>query len=241
MADFLLGGRMGDLIHMLYVVSNTPGQHNLYITDRRDLHSDGFILSLEDTYLELLPIIIKQKWCNDFCIYDPAEEPDNLININLWRRYAYSESWTPLLSNTFNVPTSGEPWINIEPIPMFNNLIVIHQSIYEARRGHQWDVVMNLYEGQCIFIGSDKERAAFKFNIPHIKPATLKDYFSIIRSCKFFIGNQSGPLAMAHAMGVPRLAMLNEIDKKHYVGEERFCKNFYWIADGTSFFEGLNY
>jgi len=240
MANFLLGGRMGDLIHMLYVVKNTPGKHDLFITDKREFHSDGFVFPLEDTVKELLPILQDQHWFNSLNILTD-DSPGNTVNLNLWRRYAYSASWTQLLSNTFNVPTNGEPWINIEPIPMFNNLIVIHSSIYEARQGHQWNLVMDKYEGQCIFIGSDEERAAFKFNIPHIKPATLKDYFSIIRSCKFFIGNQSAPLAMAHAMGVPRLAMLNEIDKIHYVGEEKYCKDFYWIADGTSYFEGLNF
>lgn len=239
MANFLVGGRMGDLIHMLYVVKNTPGKHDIFITDKRELHSDGFLYPLEHTYKELLPILTGQEWCNELHIY--SHDVPEIINLNLWRRYAYSASWTELFSTNFNVPVNGDAWINIEPLPNWYKIIAIHSSVHEARRGHQWDVVMELYNGQCIFIGSDEERAAFKFSIPHIKPETLSDYFRIIKSCKFFIGNQSAPLAMAHAMGVPRLAMLNEIDKAHYVGEERFCKNFYWIADGTHYFEGINY
>lgn len=60
---FILGGRMGDLIHAMWVVKNTPGIHDLYITDRRDLHSDGFVHSIEKTMEELGPDTKAAKLC----------------------------------------------------------------------------------------------------------------------------------------------------------------------------------
>lgn len=258
MSNFLIGGRLGDAVHALYVAKNTPGKHNIFITDRRDLHSDGFLYSLEQTYEELKPIITAQDWCNSFQVLEDEVvdiEQNNsvyiptlgcaieLINLSMWRRYAYSASWTQLLSNTFNVPVNGEPWIKM-PVPKnprWSEWIVIHSSIYEARKGHHWEIVMSNYNGHCVFVGSPEEYKAFKYSTAFYEPINLYDHFDVINSCKFFIGNQSAPLAIAHSLGVPRLAMLNEVDKIHYVGEEKFCKNYYWMAKDTHFYEGLNY
>lgn len=244
MSKFLLGGRLGDLVHALYVPKNTAGRHDLYITDRRDLHSDGFLLSLSDTFNELMPIIVQQDWFSSWNIYGSHESPPFEVtestNLSMWRRYAYSASWTQLLSNTFNVPLNGEPWIKLNKIAGWSDKIVIHASTNQARRGHHWNVVMNMFEGQCVFVGNRDEYRLLGFDIPFHEPKDLLEHFQIINSCKFFIGNQSAPLAMAHSLGVPRLAMLNEIDKLHYTGEERFHKEYYWIAKDTHFFPGLN-
>jgi hypothetical protein len=235
--NFLLGGRTGDLIHALYVAKNYPGKHNLYITDRRDLHSDGFALGLEKTYEELKPILNNQDYVNSFEIYtnQPFDE-----NLSLWRRYAYSASWTQLLSNTFNVPAVGGRWINVNKKEGVESKVIIHCSINPDRRGH-WGTLVDKYEGQTLFIGSQKEYETFGYKMDFYEPTDLHDFFVTINSCKFFIGNQSAPLAIAHALDVPRLAVLNEVDKIAYKGEEKFYKNFYWIAQHEHFFEGLIY
>lgn len=235
--NFLLGGRLGDLFHAMYAAKNTPGKHMLYITDRRDLHSDGFLNPLKETYHEVMPIVLHQDYCDGFQMYN--DEPI-AQNLSMWRRYAYSASWTQLLSNTFNVPVNGEPWIKFFKQNGWSDIIVVHCSNNVARRGHNWDTVLNMYEGRCVFVGNESEYSAFGYNIPFHKPASLSEHMMIINSCKFFIGNQSCPLAMAHALGVPRLAMLNEIDKLHYTGEERFHKEYYWIAKDTHYFPALN-
>lgn len=239
--NFLLGGRMGDLIHALYVAKNTPGKHNLLVTDRRDLHSDGFLKSLDETHAELMPIISAQDYCGGFFpyVYDALNLPIDQ-NLSMWRRYAYSASWTQLLSNTFGVPTNGEPWIKWSKISGWQNIIVVHASSNPHRRGYNWNVVMSMYAGQCVFVGNPEEYNVFGFKIPFYQPETLSEHLEIINSCKMFIGNQSAPLAMAHALGVTRIAMLNEIDKIHYVGEERFCKNYFWLAESTHSFPGLD-
>lgn len=235
---YILGGRMGDLIHALWVVKNTPGIHDLYITDRRDLHSDGFLHPIEKTIEELAPIINVQNYVSSFQVYNDEQA----TNLNLWRRHAYSASWTQLLSNTFGVPTVGGKWIeHSRTATGFFDKIVVHCSVHEARRGHHWEIVMDKYGEQCVFVGSPEEYSAFGYPMPHHQPGDLSEYFNIINSCKFFIGNQSAPLAIAHALDVPRLAMLNEVDKIHYVGEEKFFNNFYWIAKDTNHFEGLIY
>lgn len=236
MSNFLLGGRLGDLIHALYVAKNTPGRHDLLITDRRDLHSDGFLFDLQTTYDELYPIITVQEYCNSFLIYSYEE----VINLSMWRRYAYSASWTQLLSNTFGVPVNGEPWIKWAKDDKWKDTIVVHASVQEARKGHHWEIPLSMYEGRCLFVGNKEEYKAFGRDIPFYQPLNLSEHFTIINSCKFFIGNQSAPLAIAHSLGVPRLAMLNEIDKLHYTGEERWHQNYFWIAKDTAFFPAMS-
>jgi len=121
MSDFLLGGRMGDLLHQLWVVKNTPGQHHLFLTDRRDLHSDGFQLPLSETMAELWPIVSCQEWFYTINAYI-GEQPfgENVTgeyqNLNMWRRYVYSSSWTPLLARTYGREPNGEPWIVLPKI-----------------------------------------------------------------------------------------------------------------------------
>jgi len=220
--NFILGGRMGDLIHMLYVVKNTPGKHDLFITDRRDLHSDGFIYPLEQTIQELLPVLMQQEYVNSVKPYDNEEA----INLNLWRRYVYSASWTNLLAKTFNVPATGGAWMTEQGRSYsYRNETIIHCSTPGARRG-DWSKV-DLMDG--IFMGTDEEYNSFgKFNLTHVMPKTLREMFILINSCKLFIGNQSLPLAVAHALDVPRIGVLNEVDKAAYIGEELIYPNFKW-------------
>lgn len=223
MSSFLLGGRLGDLIHELYVVKNTPGKHDLFITDRRDLHSDGFIYDLDKTIEELKPVLLQQEYVNSIQAYKDEE----VINLNLWRRYAYSDSWTNLLSKTFGVPVNNEPWVKlIELKPRLYEIFKsIHCSIPEARRG-DWSKV-NITDG--IFIGTDQEKRAFGYDLFHIEPTNLFDMFQLVNQSKLFIGNQSLPLAIAHSLGVNRIGVLNEVDKAAYIGEEKIYSNFSYV------------
>lgn len=220
MSNFILGGRMGDLIHMLYVVKNTPGKHNLFITDRRDLHSDGFIYPLDKTIEELRPILEQQDYVNSIQAYNDEEA----INLNMWRAHAYSTHWTQLLSNVFGVPVNSEAWIKIS-IPDFMGGTIVHCSTHQARRGDWRKVDLT----DAVFIGSEDEYQLFGYQLHHFEPKTLTEIFHIIKNCKLFIGNQSLPLAIAHSLGVPRIAVLNEVDKIAYMGEENIYSNFSYV------------
>lgn len=203
MAKFILGGRMGDLIHMMYVVKNTPGKHDLYITDRRDLHSDGFIYNLPRTVEELRPVLMYQDYVKSVQAYD--NEPD-CINLNLWRQKAYSANWTVLLSEMFNVPIVGEAWMKWPKVSSQNT---IHKSIHPARHGN-WP--SDAYGDD---IGNHFE--------------SLSELFTIIARSIHFYGEQSLPLAIAHALDVPRIGVLNHVDAKAYIGEELIFKKFSYV------------
>lgn len=203
MSKFILGGRMGDLIHMMYVVSHTSGgPHDLYITDRRDLHSDGFIYDLDRTVEELRPVLMYQDYVRSVQSYNG----EDAINLNLWRQKAYSANWTTLLSEMFNVPVVGEAWMKWDKASSQNTL---HKSIHPARHGN-WP--SDAYGDD---IGNDFE--------------SLSALFTIIARSIHFYGEQSLPLAIAHALDVPRIGVLNNADAKAYIGEEKIFKRFSYV------------
>lgn len=230
MSNFLLGGRMGDLIHMLYVVKNSPGKHDLFITDKRELHSDGFIYPLEKTIEELKPLLLQQDYINSVQAYEgPVTEntvikEGEYINLNMWRRYVYSASWTNLLSKTFNVPINDKPWIKL-PMHFKPASKIIHCSKQPARKGNWHNI--DLRKGW--FIGNDEEYESFGHPMKRIKTDTLVQLFYEIKNADPFIGNQSLPLAIAHSLDVPRIAVLNEGDKAAYIGEEKIYSNFSYV------------
>lgn len=220
----ILGGRMGDLIHQTYVVKHTPGgPHDLYITDRRELHSDGFLYPLERTIEELRPVLMWQDYVRSVQVYDGpvtenvtnrdgyvVQDEDEYINLNMWRRWVYSASWTNLLARVYNVPVVGGAWMKWPNDSLCYNLS--HKSNYSARHG-DWAKV------------SDQYRNGY----PFVEQEILSSLFSIIASCSHFTGEQSLPLAIAHALDVPRIGVLNEVDAKAYIGEELIHKKFKWV------------
>jgi ADP-heptose:LPS heptosyltransferase len=88
---------------------------------------------------------------------------------------------------------------------------------------------------------TNRNLQAFGYKMDFYHPKDLLEHFQIINSCKFFIGNQSAPLAMAHSMDVARLAILSKSDEIHYIGEEKFSRNFFYIAEDKMFYEGIDF
>jgi hypothetical protein len=139
------------------------------------------------------------------------------------------------------VPAVGGPWIESIVKPGWEERIVFHCSVQPARRGH-WNIPIDKYNDErAIFVGNEQEYNAFGYQMDFYHPDDLFEHFEIINSCKFFIGNQSAPLAMAHSVDVPRLAILNKTDEIHYIGEEKFSRNFSYISEDKMFFEGINF
>jgi hypothetical protein len=69
---------------------------------------------------------------------------------------------------------------------------------------------------------------------------TFLELAKIIKSAKFFVGNMSTPLALAHALGVPRLAELFITDQVFYIGEENFFDNYFYKSDNApSYLNGI--
>jgi len=233
---FIIGGRTGDLLHCLYSVRGICEKFgtkaDLYITNDTSYGGDNFHFEINRTFEDLKPLIIKQEYISSFNIL--RDKIDNFINLNNWRRcpFFFKTNWINMLSQLHQIPISSKNWISCEKDDSFKNKIVIHRSTWRFSEKFPWESIIK--NNDCIFITSDKR----EYNIfPYknlVKMYEWRSFFElakIINSSKFFIGNMSTPLALAHGLGVPRLAELFVNDEIFYLGEEKILKNYFYFSD----------
>lgn len=232
--NYICGGRLGDFIHALYVImcqyETTNVKGNIYITDQLQYGGDGFSTTLQQTYEELYPIVIKQSYIKSFEIYN-----NQVIDVNLNHfRYSnklYNASWLEIMSSTFGVTLLEKPWIQVDTDDKYKNIILIHQSSNTSRKLNKFLPILEniIKNNNCLFITCNKsEYEAFKFKhlIPLELKSTLYEMYVAINSCKMFIGNQSSPLAMAYSLFKPLICESTEgvfYTRKHY-------KDNYWVT-----------
>lgn len=232
--SYICGGRLGDFIHALYVVmckyELTGKRGNVYITDNTSFGGDGFCLDIQVTYRDLYDIVMMQPYVAKFSIYN--NQPYD-VNLNKFRNYhnLYGESWLEIMSNTFQFPLIQKPWITINKRDdKYKNIILIHRSQHRHLQHFMTLLCHITTKNKCLFITCDiAEYNAFplKETVELDLKSSLLEMYIAINSCRFFIGNQSSPLAMAYAMFKPSLGEITEggfyIHKKHY-------SEFNWLS-----------
>ena len=160
----------------------------------------------------------------------------------------FKSCWTSIYNDFFNLSEDYAygPWIKVDPNYEMERKVLIHRSRKVNPDGYpdrctdiiDWDHLIQ--NNECIFIGF--EHWQYDIFKKEISPKSLSKlefvlYDSIyefcrsIAGCKFFIGNQSSPLAMAQALDVPRLGELSNVDSVHYVGEEKYFPKMKWVSD----------
>lgn len=118
-------------------------------------------------------------------------------NIHRWPWYCYPDMACDL----------SKPWIEIAPDDSLQDTIVVNRTArsrneninYKFLRGHK-----------VIFVGhvDEYEKFGIENELPdliYLETRNLLELAIAIRSCKFFIGNQSLCFALAEAMKVPRI------------------------------------
>jgi len=121
--------------------------------------------------------------------------PMNTGNIARWCGYITGVS-----------PDLWKKWLNVKPDKAFAETIVIARS----GRYHNDTIdysFINQYNN-LKFIGVKSEYDDIRQYIPKIEWVEINDFLQmaqIIAGCKFFIGNQSFPYAIAEALKVPRI------------------------------------
>lgn len=241
--DFVVGGRMGDFFQVLYVVQQyyeqTGKKGNVYITNDLQYGGDEFTRPLEQLYVELLPLMKEQEYINKFEIFN--YQTNDFINLNDWRlpqnlkveNFPWVDMFTKVYLKKFNNLTH-KAWIKFPRIaPNFKDVVVIHRAHYRITENEiNWEQLIE--DNNCVFVGFDKiqyENFPYKHMLPFYKMSDLSEFCAILNACKFYVGNQTGTLSIAHAMDVPRLAELCDMDSIHYVGEERYFPELNWISN----------
>lgn len=234
--NYIVGGLIGDFIHCMYVImckyEATGYKGNLYITDDRNWGGDIFRRPIHQTYDELYDIVKAQSYIEKFSIYK-NESID--INLNDWRKSSllFGNSWLELLSHVYKTPLLEKTWITLDDSwtdPKYKDVILIHRANRRFVPGFIELIEPILKSNRCMFVTCDKGEYDV-FPLKHLLPldlkSTMKEMYIAINSCKFYIGNQSSPLAIRYSLFKPCLceliAPIMYMNKQHY-------PDIYWFA-----------
>lgn len=245
--NYICGGRLGDFIHMLYVVmckyNETGMKGNVYITDDLKWGGDELNSGIHRTYSELYDIVISQPYVASFIKYE-GQLVQFDFNLNEFRKSPrlFQETWLQIMSNMFTTPLLEQPWITNIPVdPKYKDTIIIHRSVNAARHIPSFtdELTKILKNNKCVFVTGDiAEYEAFSLRdlVPMEYKPSLMDMYIAINSCKFFIGNQSSPMAMAYSLFKPSLCESTSgrfyTNKSHYEGA-------YWYTNGSNNLQSL--
>jgi hypothetical protein len=229
--NFLIGGKLGDFINSLYGVKclSSGVKSDIYLTN-----GDEFTFGLEKTYNDIYDAVIKQPFVDNFYIY--TEPIDDIIYVDYSKsERLYKGNWYQIMHNYLDVVTKyeNEPWLinlNCEGYDYYKDKILIHYS--NRRVDDNYDEFLKdlLSQNDCIFVSFDEnEYNNFKFKdlVIFDKCKNFNDLYSKIEHCKFFIGNQSTPLVIAHALFKSHLGMLYDVDAIHF--KDSFNSNYFWF------------
>lgn len=251
-----MGGKLGDFLHTIFAIKNICKKENkkanLYMYDI------GWEFGIENTYSELLPIMMQQDYINSFNILhnyeiDPVQTPENNTPVKVYddkllkegfidlggyirSPWLYKACWTEIYSRTFDFPIPEDyNWIKYNNVNEdLINKVLIHRRYNPVRMNNEfpYSKIIEEYNEDIVFISSsEKDYEQFPYKqIPFYKIKTLEDWFSSINACSLFISNLSAPAVISHALDKSRIIELpNIIDAVHCVGEERYSKNVKWF------------
>ena len=122
------------------------------------------------------------------------------------------ETLAQMQLRSHGVPESElqEPWLRVNKRESYDVIV----NLTERYRNPQfpWREVYVKYGDRMGFVGTDKEHALFQQNVgtcPKVQTNSLLDLAQVIAGSKLFVGNQSLPLAIAHAMHHPTVCEMS--------------------------------
>ena len=211
---FLHSGHLGDLIYALPVIKELAKDHDchFYIQANKIMpveyfkHPSGSVF-IDDRMLNLfLPLMKKQKFIHKAEKYNHQEID---INFDLFRElpvniHFNSPRWYFHIAG-IQVDLT-DPYMDVEPHEKVKNKIVIHRTFRHRNQFINYKFLENYKD--LVFVGTKDEYEDLKRDVKNLEIYDCKDYLDmarVIKSCKFFIGNQSVAYPMAEALKVPRI------------------------------------
>ena len=245
---FLHSGHLGDLIYALPVIKELSKNHecHFYIQANKKMpvkyykHPAGKVY-IDDRMLNLfLPLMKAQKFIHKCEKYN-GQEID--INFDLFRElpvniHFNSPRWYFHISG-IQVDLT-DPYLEVEPHEKIKNKIVIHRTFRHRNQFINDKFLEN--EKNLLFVGTKDEYEDLKKDAKNLEIYDCKDYLDmakVIKSCKFFIGNQSVAYPMAEALKVPRILEAEpNFPVVQPIGKDAF--DFYYQPHFEKWFKHLN-
>jgi len=212
--SFLHSGHSGDIINALPVIKELSKTHkcNLYIQINKPLnlsyhkHPAGNVLIDERIFNLLLPLLKNQKYINKV---DKYENQNIDINFDIIRELPASINFD---NARWFFHVAGvqydliEPYLDVKANELAKDKIIIHRT-FRYRNYFINYKFLNDYKN-LLFVGIKDEYEDLKKEINNLEFHNCKDFLemaTLIKACKFFIGNQSVGYDIAEAIKIPRL------------------------------------
>jgi len=191
---FSHSGDIGDIIYALPTIRALGGGSlRLFHVPGKTAHGMS-----EGKANRLKTLLVKQPYI-DQVVWSPGG-PDHSLN-------GFRDHWATGNLADMHLATHGldwfhriEPWIAVEPVKVYD--VIIHRSD-RYHGSFPWSALVEYYQGKVGFVGFQDEHARFVQQFGEVPFVEAPDYLSLARviaGAKWFAGNQSSPLAVAHAM-----------------------------------------
>ena len=247
--NFLHSGHCGDLIYSLALIKELSKSHkcNLFIGVGKKIKGAYFKHPSKGVYIDnriakqILPLLKFQSFLNGVKIH--SEESID-INLDLFRDLPISLNfnscrWYFHLTGA-HVDLSA-PYLNSTEHNSVKDKIVILRTFRYRNHFINYNFLNNIDES-IVFVGLKEEFEDLKKDIPklqHYEPENFFEMSQIIKSSKFFLGNQSPAFAIAEALKVPRLLeCCPDFTVVHPIGGK--CYDFYFQIHFEKWFKKLS-
>jgi len=208
-------GLIGDIIYAIPAMQVLAQGRKIHLhlqINQKSLYKKGMKHQNKDKILtersvELLaPLILSQP---GFEVCDILTDQRVDFDLDYFRKYPFDYNKGHICRwyfQTYGITADlGKPWISAAPNSDFRNEIVIARSFRYRAPGISYNF-LSAY-ADISFVGLKEEYEDMKGQIPALKYKAVnnfKEFAEAIAGCKFFIGNQSFPFAVAEALKVPR-------------------------------------
>ncbi|MCB0284688.1 MAG: hypothetical protein KDF60_19045 [Calditrichaeota bacterium] len=190
----------GSKIHLHLLIN----QKSLY---KKNMNhpNQGKILT-ERSVKMLSPLLLAQP---DFSVCDILKDQRVDYDLDEFRKYPFDYNTNHICRWYFHMygitADLSKPWLSVKPDISMNSEIVIARSFRYRAPGIDYSFLQEY--PNLTFVGLKEEYEDMKKLVPSLKYRPVKDFLElaqVIAGCRFFIGNQSFPFALAEALKVKR-------------------------------------
>ena len=209
-------GLIGDIIYAIPAMQVLAQGRKICLhlqINQRSLYKKGMKHGNKDKILTeksvemLAPLLMSQP---GFATCDILTDQRVDYDLDYFRKYPFDFNKGHICRwyfQTYGITADlGKSWLTVEPDTSFKDEIVIARSFRYRAPGISY-AFLNKYPG-LTFVGLKDEYEDMKLQIPSLKYKAVDNFLEfakVVAGCKYFIGNQSFPFAVAEALKVKRV------------------------------------
>lgn len=211
---FAMSGNLGDVIYANPTIRKLGGGHLVLTPDNRTGIPIRTIVT-PNWVNQIAPLLMLQPWIKKVSFSEtlPTETKYDLNQFRL-KRMPRGKLLDPELNlarimlNYFNVDCDVEDnsfLVNIEPRVLEDTPVIFARSFSYRNDKFPWKAIVARYKGISTFVGTVGEHEDFCSQFgehPYYATPDLLELAQVIKGCNLFVGNQSGPYAIAEGLKV---------------------------------------